>query len=606
MIHRALLLGFVFALPLPAADPPPEIIDEKALEPGFKELFQRLDQVKKSTLPMTTFAQHYRDQAQAKGTPRERAEAAFFNGFVLSRVLDNSKDGKREFQRAIDLAPGLLLAYVQLALLAEQAGDHAEAERLLEYAIGLKPENVRARVQLGHMAQRRGELDRAKKIYTKCIEVEADLEAIVALIRVNTRLFQTSFDEKAKEEYAREALDLADAIVTLQSDDQRARTSKAQVLLELGRVKEASNYLEGLYAEGTLKPEVEVEVLLLLRGIYQQQVNVDGVKSALDRLLKNKALRPEERAKIAAGAKDVESMGKFAFTKWGIEDHIQMLNNPGLSVENRVTVLRRLIGFCTSETADNPVLQPLVKRASDECFRRLVDPQPELVVTQLRALRALGPPPRMMYVLVHFLYPQGVTEDVREEACRIVATAGGVAAIPSLYYSLQDDSGKVVREADSQLSVLCERRSQFGGGIDPLTPDQIKQARRMWTDFFHTEEGATLLTKSFESLSACVIRVNPTLTAAPMIDHAANVLLDGDVPWNGWAAAYAFLVSYWGKDFRPVDRRGKQVEPSEREAITDAFEAEFNPPEEEEKAPQPPSNPAPAKANANAGMPKGK
>jgi hypothetical protein len=209
-----------------------------------------------------------------------------------------------------------------------------------------------------------------------------------------------------------------------------------------------------------------------------------------------------------------------------------------------------------------------------------------------------------MSVLVHFVYPKGASEEVREEGCRSVAVHGGAAAIPALYYSLQDGSGRVVREADAQLAVLCERRSPFGGGIDPLTPEQIKQARGMWTEYFHSEEGSARLAKAFETLAGCVVRVNPALTAAPMIDHAANVLLDGDVQWAGWSASYAFLVSYWGKDFRPVDRRGKQVEPSERQTITEAFETEFNP----EAAPQPPAKSAPANAKPGgaAGMKKGK
>ena len=106
----------------------------------------------------------------------------------------------------------------------------------------------------------------------------------------------------------------------------------------------------------------------------------------------------------------------------------------------------------------------------------------------------------------------------------------------------------------------------------------------------------------FKDLSGSVLRVEPDRTSAPMIDHAAHVLLDGDIPWTGWSAAYDFLVKYWGKDFRPVERRGKPVEPSEREAIVAAFESEYAAADESE----PPPGNSQAVPAGSAGMAKGK
>jgi len=196
-------------------------------------------------------------------------------------------------------------------------------------------------------------------------------------------------------------------------------------------------------------------------------------------------------------------------------------------------------------------------------------------VVQLRALRNIAPSPRLIPVLVHFIYPEGRTPEIREEGVRTMATHGGASTVPALYYALQDDAGRVVREADSQLSILCERRSPFGGEITPFTPEQCRKARRFWTNYFHSESGSERLAKSFAALGERTFHVDPELAKAPMIDHAANVLLDDDMQWTAWSAAYDFLVKYWGKEFRPVERRGKPVEPSERAAIVEEFGREY-------------------------------
>jgi hypothetical protein len=66
------------------------------------------------------------------------------------------------------------------------------------------------------------------------------------------------------------------------------------------------------------------------------------------------------------------------------------------------------------------------------------------------------------------------------------------------------------------------------------------------------------------------VKKDPGATAAgvrsaPLVQHAVElVLLDNDMPWPAWSAAYAFLVDYWGKDVRPPERRAKAVEKFER------------------------------------------
>jgi len=586
MTHRALIFGLLVAVA--QAGDPPEVIDSAALEAPFKELQTRYEQVKKGALPLDEFVLYYQQQAQAKGTPRQRAIAAFFYGFVLNNIAPKTKEGKdakREVQRAIDLAPGMVDAYAELAVIAERAGDRTEAERLLRRSLEIQPTFVRAIIQLGNIAKSAGELDRAKGFYEQSLEVQATVEALYGLVRVNTRLFQSSYDEKAKERLAREALAAADAMMTLEPDSALYLLLKAETFLNLGRVEEAVDFLETHSANEALKPYLKAEVLKLLREVYQAKGNVEGVTSAIERLLKCEAVKPEERAHYTGRLKDVQDIGRFAFIKWGIEDATSVLRNEGLSVEQRLTVLLRLQEFITSEALDVPQLRPLVLHAWRECFRILVDGPPELVVAQLRALRNGRPPARLMAVLVHFVYPNGKTDEVREDGVRTVAAAGGAAAIPAIYFSLQDASGRVVRECDSQLAVLCERRSPLGGSMDAFTDEQRRQALRTWTTYFHSEEGAQRLAKAFTDLSNSILRVEPDRTSAPMIDHAAHVILDGDVPWIAWAAAYDFLVKYWGKDFRPVERRGTPVEPGDREPICAAFEKDYA--ATEEPAPPP-------------------
>jgi tetratricopeptide (TPR) repeat protein len=578
MTHRPLLLGLLLSLAAHAAET--EIIDEKVLEPQMKELHGRMEQVQKNSLKIDDLVVYYQQQSVAKGTPRQRAINAYMYGYVLMRVLPpsrvDSKDAKREFQRALDLVPGFLPALADLALIAESTGDTTEADNLLRRALRFEPAYVRAHLQLGQMALRSGDLERAQKIYEHTLEIEPTVQAFSALIAVYLGLFRKTHDDKEKERCAKKALAAAEAVTTLEPDNQLLRLFKAEVFLNLGRMQDAIDYLENLHAAGNLKQDLQLKLLGYLRQVYQAKGDVDGVKRTVERLLKCDNLRPEERARISNRLKDLDTMGRNAFLKWGIEDAVQTLHNEGLSVEDRLANLRGLWEFILGDAIDVAELRPLVKLAWDECFRTLVDGPPELVVMQLRALRnGMPPSPRLMAVLVHFVYPEGRTPEIRAEGVRTIAALTGALAIPALYYTLQDDSGAVVREADSQLAMLCERRSPLGGGIEPYTPEQRRQALRFWTGYFHSEDGAGRLAKSFGALGEAIVKVKPDRTSAPMIDHAAHVLLDDDVPWAGWAASYDFLVRYWGKEFRPVERRGKPVEPFEREAVAKAFDEEF-------------------------------
>ncbi|HEX5137361.1 MAG TPA: tetratricopeptide repeat protein [Planctomycetota bacterium] len=578
MTFRLLLLGVLLSVVARAADV--EIVEDKDVEPQKNELGSRLDQIRKGALKIDELISYYQRQSVAAGTTKQQAINAYMYGFVLANVVQagraESKDAKREFQRALDLMPGFLPAYADLALLAEAAQDLSGAEALLRKALQLKPGYQRGYVQLGTMAMQAEDFDRARQLFEKALGADQPTAQVyIALSMVYLKLYGKTYDEKEKERCANRALAAADAVRVLEPDNQMLRLFKATVYRELDRPAAAIDHLERLYQAGDLKPEMELRVLSELSAIYQKQADVEGVKRTAERFLKCEKLPPQQRAKIAARLKDLEAIGRNAFVKWRIDDAIEAIHNEGLSVEGRLYFLRALWDLILSPASDVPDLKPLMVVAWNECFRTLVDGPPEVQVAQLRALRNMPRSARLMPVLVHFVHPEGKTPEIREEGIRTMAALAGEITIPAIYFSLQDDAGNVVREADSQLSILCERRSPLGGGIAPFTPEQSRQARRFWTGYFHSEGGSERLAKSFAALGDGIARLNPELINAPMIDHAAHVLLDDDMQWAAWSGAYDFLVKYWGKEFRPVERRGKPVEPSERASIVQEFDKEY-------------------------------
>jgi tetratricopeptide (TPR) repeat protein len=601
MSHRALLLGLLLGLPA-LAQGKPEVIPDEALEPHMKELDERLEQVRKGAMKPAQFVEYYQQRALAKGSPRERAVHAFLHGYVLQIVVRNGKEARREFERACEIAPGFLAAHAFVALLAEEAGDRAEAEKILRHMLEIDPTYVRAVIQQAQMAARQGDLERAKVLFQKSVDIKLDLQALAGLMGVNVGLFRKSFDEKEKEQLAKEAIAAASALISLEPGNPRSWVTKATVLLDLGRIREATDFLEDAYANAGLKPAGRAELLQLLRKVYQSQGNVEGVQQTLERMKSAEGLPPEERERIGSRLKDLEGMGRNAFVKWQIEAMLKAIRNEGLSVQQRQEAQQMLEEFLSSEAMLIDELKPLCHEVFRQFMRLLIDAPPELIVRCLRWMRNNLADPRLVRVLVHYIHPGGKTEAVREEAVRTMAACGGIASVPAIYFCLQDSSGLVVREADSQLTVLCERRSPVGGGTDPFTDDQIRAARRGWAAYFHSAEGGERLAKAFEDL-ATRVRLDPgstrELSAAPLIDHAANVLRDNDVPWQGWAAAFDFLEKYWGKEnLRPVERRGKPVEEFEREHIVRRLEEEYATPE----APPAPPPPAPGKA----GMAQGK
>jgi hypothetical protein len=217
---------------------------------------------------------------------------------------------------------------------------------------------------------------------------------------------------------------------------------------------------------------------------------------------------------------------------------------------------------------------------------------PKISTEVFHFLRTEYPDPHLLRILVHFVYPYDDatrTPAVRVEAVRTLATVAGVAAIPTLFYCLSDEPGEVVREVDMSLAKLCEARSPVGEGIKKLTSKEAQASRNAWREYFQTADGVHWMKEAFLELRKYAemdAQFNRQLTNKPIANHIANtILLDGDMPWEAWKAAYEFLIGYLNKEFRPVKRRGKPVEEWEREGIVKEIDAFWK--DEELRLPDP-------------------
>jgi len=67
---------------------------------------------------------------------------------------------------------------------------------------------------------------------------------------------------------------------------------------------------------------------------------------------------------------------------------------------------------------------------------------------------------------------------------------------------------------------------------------------------------------------------NRTQKSKPMADHVMwTILLDDDMPYPAWRAAYDFMQEYLGREFRPLGKRGKPITAAERPGIVREIEA---------------------------------
>ena len=102
------------------------------------------------------------------------------------------------------------------------------------------------------------------------------------------------------------------------------------------------------------------------------------------------------------------------------------------------------------------------------------------------------------------------------------------------------------------------------------SPDRIG---KHWNRFLHSEAGGRLLVAGMKKIGALYANRPPTegSPTEPLVETVAHLLLDDELAFNPWAAMAQFVQARTGKDFRPEDRRGKEIEPGDRKAITTAI-----------------------------------
>jgi hypothetical protein len=280
-----------------------------------------------------------------------------------------------------------------------------------------------------------------------------------------------------------------------------------------------------------------------------------------------------------------------------VRHELDILENDGIDADRRRQALRKLLQlYLNDEILRNVHMQELGNTIFKTSFRVLIDAPPELIVEMMRFFRNHFPDPHLIRILVHYVWPytnERTTPQVRVEVIRTIAACCGEAALPSILYSLHDEPGDVLREVDKALMRLTDRRGPVGSDPNPLTQPEKALVRRYWLEWSRTPGGAAALAKSYGALGR-VVKKDPAhtrnLASAPLVHHAVElVLFDNDMPWEAWKAAFDFLKEYWGKDYRPPERRDKAVEPFERDGVVKRLREDWNSSlREEQPAPQAP------------------
>ncbi|MHC4819793.1 MAG: tetratricopeptide repeat protein, partial [Planctomycetota bacterium] len=498
-------------------------IRDSELEPLVEELHKLTLQVRRGDLKMEKLIERYEQMAAAPGSKRERAIRIYTHGVVLERLPRREKEARRVFERAIKIWEPFPAAMVEVAVLAARKKDTKTSRSWLRRALRHNPEYVPAIVKQAFLAQQEGDLEESERLFKKSLDIEATIEGWVGLATVHVLYFRRTYDEEERKRHANAAVGAANAWLYSDPEDPRPRLMKARVYEDLGQPKRAVETLEEAYAKSGFQENFRLEFLRKLHRLYFLTADVKGLERTLQRLVKHKLVTPEERDGYQRKIDDLTEIGEFAVLKWQVEIYLEILENDGISTEQRRVALRRLLEFWANDIIlTDKHLQRLAGKVMKRAVKELVKAPPELVVEMMVFFRNMIGDPKLIRILVHFIYPHGKTPEVRTETVRTLA------------------------------------------------------ARQYWRDYTHTEEGGARLIRAFRALGK-IVKPEPEhtrqLRSAPMVDHTVRlVLLDNDMAWPVWQAAYGFLIRYWGKDFRPVERRGKPVEEFEREHIVKELE----------------------------------
>jgi len=573
-VPGALLLAILIA-PMAHAQPPAGgLIRETDLLPRLQELAKDFRGLQRRELEPEQVLRKYQRSADEKVEKRERAIRTFLLAYLVMN-LDREKDARTAFDEALALWPSFPPVYYALAKLALRAADTRAATAMLKKAIDLDPEYATAITMLGDIAFRKGDLDAAEGYYRQSFGVSASGPACAGLASVAVQKYKDTFNEERKEKYGKTAIQYAGAFVVLEPNNGQAHVMRAMVYSDLTRIDDACAALEES-CKSEISSRAKLVCLQYLMQFRLQQGQVEAVEGVLRRMLGFNELDANQRAQIKKQLKDLNERGRMAFLVWQVRAHLSVLENAGASAIDRREALRVLLEFFVHEFhQSDDSLRDLRWSVFKTAVKSLSSAPPKLSIAFLQWLQKRFPDPHMMRILVHFIYPnddENCTPKVRVEAVRAIAQVGEIAALPTLFYCLRDEPGKVLREVDAALARVCEIRSPAGDDTAPLSGAEKKTARIFWRRYFRTREGAEQLAASFVTLRRYVdmdATFNRSQTTKHIADHVAQgILLDDDMPFTVWKPAYEFLRDYLGKEFRPMARREKPVTVDDRAGAT--------------------------------------
>ena len=140
--------------------------------------------------------------------------------------------------------------------------------------------------------------------------------------------------------------------------------------------------------------------------------------------------------------------------------------------------------------------------------------------------------------------------------------------MPTLLYTLSDDSRGVTRAIDVALCDLLDLRSKITAGAGQVTLAEQKFLREEWVRWARGPVGSAQLVTSIAALRKAVgmdSEKNRKQQRNPIADHILQVIvLDDAMPFNAWKAGYQFLSDFLSRDFLPPELRNKPLTPELR------------------------------------------
>jgi len=549
------------------------VILEGELLEGMRDLGKRLAKVQKKEMNPDDFLKLY---SKVRASPaREAAKDAYYYGLALDK-LHRPEEARIQFARATKLFEAFPPAWLALSDLARQAGARSEAMNLVQKALNLDPNYGAAWFHIGGLYELDNRRVESFAALEKALGLQPNPLFCRAVAQSALSLREASYSDTERKAYADKALRAATSCTYLVPDDGNAHLLLAEVHRILGDEAAMKKTLEAAL-NTKITDESKLHCLERLLRQHGVEGDLEAVGRTLDRILApalEKVVTGKERERYEQMRKDLREHGADATGKWVVEALLEAFENESLPVDVRRRALHQIAKlYLEGFDLAKPALLELHRNVFGRLITSVTVAPAPLMTEMLSILREMHRNPRLISIVVFFVYPyddERRTPDVRIEGIRTLTTVAPKACLPVLFYCLKDDAPEVLRAVDRALVEVTQRRSPIGEGSAPVTEAEKKTMRKEWTDFLHSAEGGRLLAESFRALAECVpMRQADTrdMKQAPLATHAALIAADGDVSWEGWLASHQFLTGYLGKEFRPVERRDRPVEPSERAAI---------------------------------------